>query len=728
MPPLNQRRHGDDETFESPEIESDHSVENETQYEIQDSVKEKLSGHHRPQSGEIVLSLLSKGEDGSEQKHENMANIPTHHCSKDLGSSVNLHAILFDSSSSSSSISSDNEDDRDSQPDSLHEFQHHALGSPSLSEKSQYRRAHYQLPAATQPNTQVPKKPTNRCLPDSLTQVNGIDLLSSTQHLSDDDLLPDTQVNIRSIHRSFGGSSCTLTKINPPEPRASLFSFSGDDLLPDTQVNCPKLDACLDDGSGSPTQMNIIKTHDSIKRVSRDDELSDTQANTQITNHFTKCTHNYSATPKYTIINHLPSKSSHFDTSPPFPQIGTLHKYASPPDGIQTFTTCNEGARNTQTHDANDSFFQTRNADSVLEDEDIPDTQRQSSRVSGCRPTSTQASISGDEGLPDTQIGSFHRPKRQALGLTDSTLDRNLPTAQPKMLCPSSQLPNTPLSSQSFSEDDFADTQASIAPTLFRRKSTSALIASFRSDLSVPLPEAEKAPLNKISCRERKTIVTSFNCPPSLMKAMKQWIRKTHNLLDPFREDDDCWFHPSPPAARVTSSGLRPVGKLQRHFAWQDHRGKHSLVLNYGIVSKIVNYKMTKQQKDGFINKQWHLSHLCGNWTCLNPTHTTVEPGGINISRNNCFSHRSGCHHEPKCMKDKKVSLAPDGKPINHSTSYTRGEATQQAVDNWDDWSMQSFDNGEVSILINDQDETEFVLHGEDDDEDAPVEQEGGRP
>ena len=110
---------------------------------------------------------------------------------------------------------------------------------------------------------------------------------------------------------------------------------------------------------------------------------------------------------------------------------------------------------------------------------------------------------------------------------------------------------------------------------------------------------------------------------------------------------------------------------------------------------------MTKQQKDGFINKQWHLSHLCGNWTCLNPAHTTVEPGNINISRNNCFSHRSGCLHNPPCMKDKKVPLGADGKLVDHTASMASNFVPIDA-DDWDDWSAQGFDDGDDSIMIDD--------------------------
>lgn len=218
---------------------------------------------------------------------------------------------------------------------------------------------------------------------------------------------------------------------------------------------------------------------------------------------------------------------------------------------------------------------------------------------------------------------------------------------------------------------------------------------------------SDRLPQNKISCRERKRILLSSSRPPGLTKAMKQWITKTHNLLDPFREDSDCWLHPSPPPARLTTNSiLRPRGKVQKTFTWQDRNGTHSLTLNYGIVSRLINYKITKEQKDGFLNNQWHLSHLCGNWTCLNPAHTTVEPGVVNISRNNCFSHRSGCLHNPPCMKDKKLSLGSDGKlreSIIDLPGYSSSNcATQQSTVEWDDWSFQTFDDGEESMSIDD--------------------------
>lgn len=215
----------------------------------------------------------------------------------------------------------------------------------------------------------------------------------------------------------------------------------------------------------------------------------------------------------------------------------------------------------------------------------------------------------------------------------------------------------------------------------------------------------QKLPTNKLSVRERKRIVCSFGGNSVLTTAMRLWIRNTHRLLNPFREDDDCWLHPSPPRGRLSMAGsFRPHGRLQKTFIWHSGSGRHSLVLNYGIVSKLVYHTMNKQQLDGFINKQWHLSHLCGNWICVNPKHTTVEPGNVNISRNTCFSHRCGCPHNPPCLKEKKIALNADGKPIDHNASI----ATYEVVaDDWDDWSVRSFDDDETFIM--DENEESFL-------------------
>ena len=279
---------------------------------------------------------------------------------------------------------------------------------------------------------------------------------------------------------------------------------------------------------------------------------------------------------------------------------------------------------------------------------------------------------------------------------------------------------------QSQSSTNLTDTQSSLAdnPELPNIADTAFLRSGTGTKSLQTLP---KVPYNKVNCRERKRIIVSSSRPAALTKAMCQWVDKTNYLLDPFREDDDCWFHPLPPPAHVSINGIaRPCGKLQKRFNWTDRHGKHSLVLNFGIACKLVNYKMTKQQKDGFINKQWHLSHLCGNWTCLNPAHTTIEPGNVNISRNNCFSHRSGCLHNPQCMKDKKVPLGADGKLVDHSASMASSYAPNDG-DDWDDWSVQGFDDGDEFSMVDENNESEvtgykgdeesFIIVDEVDDE-----------
>ncbi|KAI9050288.1 hypothetical protein LZ554_005455 [Drepanopeziza brunnea f. sp. 'monogermtubi'] len=257
--------------------------------------------------------------------------------------------------------------------------------------------------------------------------------------------------------------------------------------------------------------------------------------------------------------------------------------------------------------------------------------------------------------------------------------------------------------------------QISAATSFPRPKQAEIDIAnpSFASQTNLDSFNQNKAPINKLTCRERKRIIISHSRPPGITKALCEWVKKTNWLLDPFRENDDCWLHPSPPPARIGAGGmLQPVGKLQKRFTWRDSHGKHSIALNYGIANKIVNYKMTKQQEDGFINKRWHLSHLCGNWVCLNPNHTTVEPGQVNCGRNNCFMHRSGCHHSPQCMKDKKFALGPDGKPIDHSADAHRSPVAAE----WGDIESFYHEDDESMVRYSDDDDDD-----DDDDEQAIV-------
>jgi hypothetical protein len=332
--------------------------------------------------------------------------------------------------------------------------------------------------------------------------------------------------------------------------------------------------------------------------------------------------------------------------------------------------------------------------------------------------TIVNTSIRNDKDLPDTQFSSGGKP-----GSSGSD-DLLLPDTQCNTRFNTGGLPkiySTADAAIQHVQDDKEHTNTQVSSAAQPESSTSGPASSVQTGPGHKSPSVRppppKQPFNKVTCRERKRIIVSSNRPPALTKAMCQWIDKTNYLLDPFREDNECWFHPSPPPAHLSMKGiLRPCGKLQKRFNWQDRNGKHSIVLNYGIVSKLVNYKMTKQQKDGFINKQWHLSHLCGNWTCLNPAHTTVEPGNINISRNNCFSHRSGCFHNPPCMKDKKVSLGADGKPVDHNASIV-SDMTPNAAGDWDNWSILGFDDGDASTTMGDLKDSASIAFRNDDED-----------
>ncbi|KAG4441889.1 hypothetical protein IFR05_002630 [Cadophora sp. M221] len=334
-----------------------------------------------------------------------------------------------------------------------------------------------------------------------------------------------------------------------------------------------------------------------------------------------------------------------------------------------------------------------------LSDDDLPATQVSSSSA---------AKIVERGSPPD--VVSLNKPlelfavdlteRRPDLTETSSTFQWEISKAQSIVTVqasPASQPNNSP-------DDHLPQTQTS---TLDVQSTSGGVLPSFLpSQISISTSVNDNIPLKKISCKERKRIIVSPNRPPSVTKAMRAWASKINWLLDPFREDDDCWLHPLPPPARLRVSGvLRPVGCIRTTFTWKDKDRKHSIDLNYGIVVKLINYKMTKHQQDGFINKQWHLSHLCGNWTCLNPAHTTVEPGSTNVNRNSCFSHRSGCLHSPKCLKDKKVALGADGKLADHSDHFIRGS---QIVGQSDDWSGPLLLDDE-DIFMDDFEDSESV-------------------
>ncbi len=134
--------------------------------------------------------------------------------------------------------------------------------------------------------------------------------------------------------------------------------------------------------------------------------------------------------------------------------------------------------------------------------------------------------------------------------------------------------------------------------------------------------------------------------------AAKKYFSDIDKLLGMSGSKDDCRLHPTPP-----KSNGKPRGNISFDFSWKDEAGFHRLAVNWGIIALAVRKRLTDAQMDGFVNKSWHLSHLCGNWTCCNWRHFTVESGPINSNRNGCFSRPTECNHSPPCMKGKKRKL-----------------------------------------------------------------------
>ena len=156
-------------------------------------------------------------------------------------------------------------------------------------------------------------------------------------------------------------------------------------------------------------------------------------------------------------------------------------------------------------------------------------------------------------------------------------------------------------------------------------------------------------------------------------KAMRRSMTAHVSNLDRLFVDSDemdCWFHPSPPPSNPVTG--RSPGAIKCHFSWKDTDDVyHSMGVNYGIVALIVRKRVTSIQQDGFVYESWHLSHLCGNWTCCNWRHFTIEPGPVNVSRNRCLlssglrtrKFNGKCKHRPQCMRSRKIKEST--KPLD---------------------------------------------------------------
>jgi hypothetical protein len=157
-----------------------------------------------------------------------------------------------------------------------------------------------------------------------------------------------------------------------------------------------------------------------------------------------------------------------------------------------------------------------------------------------------------------------------------------------------------------------------------------------------------------LTLKERKEIVL-FHTPPQIQQNL---LKQTDRILNATISRRDCvssigkykcWLYRGCPSQR----NGRIVVKAY-YFP------RSTWALQYGIAVLRFRFKkdvLTEAQKQGIIHEGWHLSHLCGNWRCLNSRHFTVEPADVNLSRNGCFNDRNCQTHSwkgssdfPRCM------------------------------------------------------------------------------
>lgn len=73
--------------------------------------------------------------------------------------------------------------------------------------------------------------------------------------------------------------------------------------------------------------------------------------------------------------------------------------------------------------------------------------------------------------------------------------------------------------------------------------------------------------------------------------------------------------------------------------------------MNFGTANLLIRGLLTDDQKNGILLRRYDLSHLCGNWRCMNHRHHFVEPKSVNLQRKGCFTKpNEPCPHMPPCL------------------------------------------------------------------------------
>ncbi|KAF2433050.1 hypothetical protein EJ08DRAFT_105578 [Tothia fuscella] len=141
-----------------------------------------------------------------------------------------------------------------------------------------------------------------------------------------------------------------------------------------------------------------------------------------------------------------------------------------------------------------------------------------------------------------------------------------------------------------------------------------------------------------------------YNMPPKVEQRLKTWTAK---LLEELPQSDNggrninqCWIHPAITTSQANNKAITTEIQI-------DHVNRISI--QFGHTMLLLHNKITDEQKSGIIEESWHLSHICGNFRCLNLHHFTIEPGSVNQNRKICHNKSKGraCvnrNHKPRCF------------------------------------------------------------------------------
>ncbi|RDI89454.1 hypothetical protein Vi05172_g776 [Venturia inaequalis] len=167
-----------------------------------------------------------------------------------------------------------------------------------------------------------------------------------------------------------------------------------------------------------------------------------------------------------------------------------------------------------------------------------------------------------------------------------------------------------------------------------------------------------------LSLRSRKALVLydAFRRPGLLTRIR----RSVNKLLESVPSASTRYGNTSTDGC-IINSKARGSGRIAVYASMGNG---NSWGMNFGIARLLELGKLSNEEKRGIIDEGWELSHLCGNWRCMNQDHFAVEPKTINLQRMSCFKRwYDACLHSPPCMigyqTDHEYSLELEQQLLN---------------------------------------------------------------